>query len=233
MPLPQFKAPLSRTLARDEAYKSLRAWIVEGTLQPAEILRDQEIAQSLGVSRTPVREALRRLEDEGFVETALNRWTRVAPLDLRKAIEMYSVIEALEVLAMQTAQFTAQHFTDLNEANDAMRKAIQRKDAAAALRADEAFHGVWITRSQNSELWLLLGQLKTKLRRVELAYWDRATHRDESFNEHRAIIQALQDGSRRGAIAALKQNWEGSMQRLRSVAETHDATNNESKRKNQ
>ena len=231
MPLPQSKTPLSRTLARDEAYERLRAWIVDGTLQPGELLRDQAIAQSLGVSRTPVREALRRLEDEGFVETALNRWTRVAPLDIRKAIEMYRIIEALEVLALQDAQLTQQNLSDMKLANEAMRKAIQRKDAAGALRADEIFHGAWIGRAQNGELWLLLGQLKTKLRRVELAYWHRAAHTDESFHEHRAIIDALEQGSRRGAIGALKQNWEGSMRRLRSVAETEDhTTNNGSKR---
>ena len=218
MPIPQSKTQLSRTLARDEAYKKLRAWIVEGTLQPGEVLRDQGIAQSLGVSRTPVREALRRLEDEGFVETSLNRWTRVAPLDLRKAMEIYGIIEALEVLALQSAQLATQHIGDLSIANEGMRKALQRKDAVAALRADEIFHGVWLGASGNGELWLLVAQLKAKVRRVELAYWDRAQEIDRSFREHLAIIKALQKGSRRAAIAALKQNWEGSMQRLRTIA---------------
>jgi DNA-binding GntR family transcriptional regulator len=178
MPLPQSQNKLSRTLARDEAYEKLRGWIVQGTLRPEEVLRDQEIAHSLGVSRTPVREALRRLEDEGLVETALNRWTRVAPLDVRKSIEIYSIIEALEVLALESAQLTPQHLSDMSLANEAMRKAIQRKDATAALRADEIFHGVWIGHSGNGELWLLLGHLKAKVRRVELAYWDRAVQAD-------------------------------------------------------
>ena len=219
MPIPQSPTPLSRTLARDEAYEKLRDWIVHGTLRPAEVLRDQEIAKSLGVSRTPVREALRRLEDEGFVETALNRWTRVAPLDLRKAIETYSIVEALEVLALQSAQLNAQHIGEMKIANDGMRKAIQRQDAAAALRADEIFHGVLIAHSGNSELWLLLGQLKAKMRRVELAYWGRAVQADQSFREHLAIIKALEEGSRRAALAGLKQNWQGSMERLRTIAE--------------
>jgi DNA-binding GntR family transcriptional regulator len=202
---------------------------VDGTLAPGETLRDQEIAELLGVSRTPVREALRRLEDEGFVETALNRWTRVAPLDLRKAIEIYSIVEALELLALENAQLRPDDIEQMKVANEGMRKAIQRKDAAAALRADEIFHGVWIARTQNSELWLLIGQLKTKMRRVELAYWHRAKHIDQSLSEHRAIIKALTDGSRRTAIAALKQNWEGSMERLRSVADEGHAANNGSK----
>lgn len=186
----------------------------------------------LGVSRTPVREALRRLEDEGFVETALNRWTRVSPLDLRKAIEGYRIIEALEALAMENARLSSEDLREMTLANEGMRKALHRKDAAAALRADEIFHGVWINRAQNSELWLLLGQLKTKLRRVELAYWNRASQTNESFREHEAIVEALKNGSRRAAVAALKQNWEGSLRRLSAVAEEETrVAPNETKRK--
>jgi len=224
MPLPQAEARLTRALAREEAYEKIRKWIIDGTLRPGELLRDQEIAQSLGVSRTPIREALRRLEDEGFVETALNRWTRVAPLDLRKAIEIYEVIEALEVFALERAQLSPQDLENMIAANDAMRRSIQRRKAASALKADEAFHGIWTARAENSELWVLVAQLKTKMRRVELAYWDRAAQTEQSAREHAAILKALKKGSRREAIAALRQNWEGSMRRLRSVAESLEQT---------
>ena len=230
MPLPPAEARLTRSLAREEAYEKIREWIIDGTLRPGELLRDQEIAQTLGVSRTPVREALRRLEDEGFVETALNRWTRVAPLDLRKAIEIYEVIEALEVFALERAQLRPQDFQNMIAANDAMRRSIQRKKAASALTADEAFHGTWMARAQNSELWVLVAQLKTKMRRVELAYWHRAAQTGQSVREHIAILKALRKGSRREAIAALKQNWEGSMRRLRTVAESQDQEHDSTKR---
>jgi len=223
MPLPQTETRLIRSLAREEAYGRIRDWIIDGTLRPGETLRDQEIAQLLGVSRTPVREALRRLEDEGFVETALNRWTRVAPLDLRKAMELYGVLEALEVFALENAQLTPQDLANMAAANDAMQRSIERKKAASALQADETFHGVWMARAQNSELWVLVAQLKTKLRRVELAYWDRAAQTEQSIREHTAILKALKKGLRREAITALKQNWEGSMRRLRTVAESQDS----------
>jgi DNA-binding GntR family transcriptional regulator len=224
MPVPPTETRLIRSLARDEAYGKIRDWIIDGTLRPGEILRDQEIAQSLGVSRTPVREALRRLEDEGFVETALNRWTRVAPLDLRKAIEIYGVLEALEVFALEKARLTPRDLEGMAAANDAMRSSIKRRKAASALHADEAFHGIWMTRAENSELWVLVAQLKIKLRRVELAYWHRAAQTEQSVREHSAILKALRKGSRRKAIAALKQNWEGSMRRLRTVAESQEST---------
>src|SRR5579862_8519687 len=103
MPLPVPTAKLTRTLAREEVYGKLQGWVIDGTLAPSEVLHDARIAQLLGVSRTPVREALRRLEDEGFVQTALNRWTRVAPIDLVAALEVYSIIEVLEVFALEQA----------------------------------------------------------------------------------------------------------------------------------
>lgn len=228
MPLPSTKTRLTRSLARDEAYERIRDWIIAGTLRPGELLRDQEIAQSLGVSRTPVREALRRLEDEGFVETALNRWTRVAPLDLHKAIEIYSIIEALEAFALERATLTPQDLENMSAANDAMRRSIERRKAESALRADESFHGIWLACAQNSELWVLVAQLKIKMRRVELAYWDRSAQTGQSVRAHIAMLKALRKGSRGEAIAALKQNWEGSMRRLRAVAESQDQGRNDS-----
>ena len=75
MPVPQTDV-LSRTFIRDDVYVSLHDWIVRGELEPGEKLKDKELAAQLGVSRMPIREALRKLEDEGLVETAANRWTR-------------------------------------------------------------------------------------------------------------------------------------------------------------
>jgi DNA-binding GntR family transcriptional regulator len=218
MPLPQSAPKMSRTLARDEAYVQLRGWIIDGTLQPGEVLRDQAIAAALGVSRTPVREALRRLEDEGFVETALNRWTRVAPLDLNKAAETYAVIEALEVLALELAfgRLTRDDLQRMSDANRAMQRAAEQQDPASAVRADEGFHDVWIGQANNGELSLLLGQLRTKLRRVELAYFDAAARGRQSFHEHAAIIKALQKRSLPEAAAAVRVNWRGSAQRMRA-----------------
>src|SRR5262245_48159514 len=125
MPLPEPVSKLSRTLAREDAYDKLRAWIIDGTLKPQEGLNDREIGAALGVSRTPVREALRRLEDEGLVVTALNRWTRVAPLDLTRTVESYPIIEALEILALERAfpSLTPEDLRGLEEMNLAMRKA--------------------------------------------------------------------------------------------------------------
>lgn len=216
MPLPPTTLTLPRTLAREEVYVRLRDWIVRGVLPPSETLRDQDIAARLGVSRTPVREALRRLEDEGFVETALNRWTRVAPLDLACTAELYPLIEALEVLALETAapSFGDQDLQHLEHANEDLRQALEQRDAVRAVAADEAFHDIWVAQAGNRELIAVLGQLKLKLRRVELAYFDAKARAQPSLVEHTAILEALR-GQRWGeATKTLRQNWRGSLTRL-------------------
>jgi DNA-binding GntR family transcriptional regulator len=181
----------------------------------------------VGVSRTPVREALRRLEDEGLVETALNRWTRVAPIDIGKAAEIYAIVEALELFALETAirRLTAQDLTRMREANQAMRRAAELQNPATAVIADESFHEVWIERANNGELSALLGQFRTKLRRVELAYFDAAARALSSFREHAAIIQALSGRSLPAARQAVRRNWRGSAQRLHALVQEESEKN--------
>src|SRR5919198_355630 len=99
MPVPEERAETARTLLRDQAYVRLRDAILDGTLEPGEQLRDAELAEWLGLSRTPIREALARLEGYGLVETSPNRYTRVAPLSGRDARDAFSVVAALHALA--------------------------------------------------------------------------------------------------------------------------------------
>ena len=215
MPLPD-TTRLARTLAREEVYARLRDWIVEGALPPGEVLRDQDIALRLGVSRTPVREALRRLEDEGFIETALNRWTRVAPLDLTQATELYGLVEALDVLALEQAgpRLTEDDLRRLEGANADLARALERREAGGALSADDTFHAVWVEAAGNRSLSEVLGQLKLKLRRVELAYFGHEARGERSLDEHAALIEALRACRWEQASALLRQNWRGSLERL-------------------
>src|SRR3954453_2279459 len=102
MPVPA-NDPFERDLLRDRAYAAIRDAIVDGTLTPGERLRDQELCTWLGLSRTPVREALVRLEQDGLVETAPQRFTRVAPLDRRAARDAFPVVASLHALAAELA----------------------------------------------------------------------------------------------------------------------------------
>lgn len=215
MPIPTRVKKLKRSLAREEVYEQVRNWIVEGVLGPGEMVRDMELAGSLGVSRTPVREALRRLEDEGLIETAKHKWTRVALLDPQQADQLYGIVQRLETYALELAQarLSESDFATLEATNAKLSQAIERHDAKTALEADNAFHQVWIDRSGNRELAQVLADLKVKLRRLELAHFD-SKDAMESVKEHKVIIQSLRAGHSRKALEAIEGNWEGATDRF-------------------
>ena len=217
MPIPAAEI-IKRTFVRDNTYEFLCDWIVTGQLGPGEKLRDKELAAHLGVSRTPVREALRRLEDEGLVESAANRWTRVSPLELEEAGRIYPIIRSLELLALDLAfpHLSEQHLLKMQGANDDLRAASGDGDPRAALAADAALHQVLVGASANPELKRLLKQLKTKYRRLELAYFSDAGLLAASYEEHRALIAALKDKDLDAARGSLADNWRASVQRLRA-----------------
>lgn len=220
MPIPGQPAIIERRLARDETYATLREWIVSGTLAPGEKVRDGELAAALGVSRMPVREALLRLEDEGLVETAANRWTRVAPLDLGQARELYPLVWSLEALAVELlpAPLTPAELAAMTAANARLGAALAAHEPAAASQADHTFHQVYIERAANAELLRVLAELKTKLRRLEIAYFDGCAVADRAVVEHQRIIAALAADQRNAAAEAVRANWAGSLARFTAVA---------------
>ena len=113
----------------------------------------------------------------------------------------------------------------MREANQTMRRAAELENPATAVIADESFHEVWIERANNGELSALLGQFRTKLRRVELAYFDAAARAQSSFREHAAIIQALSGRSLPAARQAVRRNWRGSAQRLHALVQEESEKN--------
>ena len=133
-------------LLRDEAYARLRDAILDGTLEAGEQLRDAELSSWLGISRTPIREALARLEDCGLVESAPNRYTRVAPLDRRDAQDAFQVVAALHALAatLGVARVSSAELDAMAAANERFSAALASGDVDAAVAADDAFHDVLV-----------------------------------------------------------------------------------------
>ncbi len=206
----------TRMLLRDEVYRRVRDLIITGTLEPGTRLRDTEIAEELGVSRTPVREALRRLEDEGLVEMAASRWTRVAPLDVSEAERLYPIMWTLEGLAISLAnEMPVAELSRLHDANERLRSALLARDGVAASQADADFHEILASASGNQELLRLTRDLRSRLRRFEVFYFGSMMLAERSFMEHEAIIAALEDRDLKEAARISEQNWRGSLDRLR------------------
>ncbi len=220
MPIPTSTAPLNRSLAREEVYRSLKQWIIELQLAPGEILRDQELAVQLGVSRTPVREALRQLEDEGLVITSFHKWTKVAPSNLEEITALYPVVAALEVAALELAmpRLTAADIKELEAINVALAKAIAADARQQATELDAQFHAIIVRASQNAEIEKLLANLRPRIKRIELAHFGDQRMAPQSIQEHKTIIAALRAVDTQAALQAIKQNWSLPPDLLRLIA---------------
>jgi DNA-binding GntR family transcriptional regulator len=221
MPAPVATIKLEKSLMRDDVYLQLRDWIITGMLEPGEKLRDADLAEQLGISRTPVREALRRLEDEGLIETKQNAWTRVAPVTHELAARIYPILRVLEPLALERAlpRMTRVDIKTMRRLNGLVRQALKRGDAKAAALNDTALHealtGLSTSegRSVNPELSSIIGTLKTNHIRLEITYWRGGPAALESVLEHERIIQALEAGLNSSDASTAKHEFELHWQR--------------------
>lgn len=208
---------IQRTFIRQEAYDQLRNWILDGTLAPGAQLRDKELAEQLGVSRTPIREALLRLEDEGFVKTKPNRSTVVTSIDFHSAFHLYSIVWTLESLALSQAfEFiTDEHIQRMVAANERFLQKMKARDRKAALDADYEFHSIYVNLSQNQELEKIISEIKTKLKRLDLYYFEKIKDAALSYDEHQQIIDALKQRDLSLALKTVEHNWKNSFKRFK------------------
>jgi DNA-binding GntR family transcriptional regulator len=195
-------------LLRDQAYARLRDAILDGTLEPGEHLRDAEIADWLGLSRTPIREALARLEEYGLVETSPNRYTRVAPVNARDARDAFAVVAVLHALAasLGVPRISPPEIAEMRDANTDFAGALRKTSVDDALAADDRFHAVLVRASANREIARSLERLMPKIRLLERARFGSLAGR-RSVEQHDAIIDLCKAGLTDRAAAAVRDNW--------------------------
>lgn len=208
MPVPSQRDAVDRRLLRDTAYRTLCGAIVDGTLAPGEQLHDAELCHWLGLSRTPVREALARLADEGLIDMAPQRYTRVTALDRESAHAVFPVLASMHALATELAvpNLTPADVTELNRHNDDFISGLRAGDAAAAHAADERFHEVFVSRCANPDVGHVIEHLEPRLRRfATLAA--RALPGRRSVAQHHAIVLRSSSGQAQPAASAARENW--------------------------
>ncbi|WP_438353365.1 GntR family transcriptional regulator [Microbacterium sp. CJ88] len=208
MPIPSATRAQPRELLRDNVYISLRDAIVDGTLAPGERLRDTEIEAWLGVSRTPIREALLRLERAGLVVSLPGRSTTVAPFDAASTVNAQQVAASMHELAARLAvpRVSADDLRAMDDANTAFEHAIAAGDTDAALHADDRFHDVMLAASGNAMAAEVLEIATPLLRRVERRKFGSFAARD-SVAQHAAIIGAARAGDAELAARLSRDNW--------------------------
>ena len=219
MPIPEDSQPINRLSMREEVFNTLLKWIMDGVLRPGEKILDKDLAKRLGVSRTPVREALRRLEDKEPIESSANRWTRVAEVSIEEPEKIYPIIWTLEELAVSQAieLLTTDDFKRMADINRTLKQAIQDGDPVMASWADVEFHRVYIEKSGNCHLAGILHELKIKFRRVEVTYFSGSVYVKDSLVEHELILDALKSRDLEKTQALIRKNWQNSLKRLKEI----------------
>jgi DNA-binding GntR family transcriptional regulator len=186
-------APLTRRRLVDDATQALRDAILSGRLASGTRLRQTELAGRLAISRTPIREALGRLQQEGLVEILPAAGVRVAVLDLEEAAELYDVREVLDGLAARLAARRADAATisTLDRCLTRMARCLDRLDANQWFPAHVAFHGTIFRAARNTRLEALSSVVRLSIRHFHPLLL-RTPHRlEDALREHRAIFAAL------------------------------------------
>lgn len=186
---------ISRQSAAEQVYRALRERIEDGSLAPGQQLADAELAAQLGVSRTPVREALRRLVDQGAVETVPGRHTRVAAVQEADASQVLPLLGVLHEFALRTAlpAMTDADLDEMTRHNEHVREAIEAGDADGAQRADREFHAVVLRRADNPYLSASVDMISMHACRLEALYFREHDPGLDSYDQHRQIIEAIRD----------------------------------------
>jgi DNA-binding GntR family transcriptional regulator len=213
------------------AYDQLRELIVRGRLAPGSRVVESELAERLGVSRTPTRSALHRLQQEGYVtapDRARERRLIVAPLTQGDARELFHIVGTLEGLAARYAAelpatqraALARRLRDINRELAAAARA-DRPDPLRLFDLDTAFHFAYVEEGAGTRLLTLHAATKPQAERYVRLYINSLV--DEiatSVDEHSIIIRRIADGDATGAQQAVDTNWRNAATRLARVIET-------------
>jgi DNA-binding GntR family transcriptional regulator len=195
--------------AKERAFTQIQHWIIDGTLHPGEKLIDAELAETLSVSRTPIREALQLLEMQGLVSMQPGKETRVKRVEKEDVLKMYPTLAALHSLAAeQAAKVIEQEQTaKLCDLNAAFRVAIESGRPYQAMELDEQFHSLIIDISNNPYVANFSASLQIHIRRFKYVFLKQpGTSTLASADEHDALIAALRAHDSTLAAATIRQN---------------------------
>ena len=178
---------------RDVVFYTLRQAILKGELEPGERLMEMQLAEQLGVSRTPIREAIRKLELEGLVLMIPRRGAIVAKItekDLKDVLEVRASLERLST-KLACERMEEETIEELREAQEAFKAALRGDDITLQAQKDVEFHDVIYKSTNNLRLIQMLNNLREQMYRYRLEYLKDGTSHQKLVEEHEAIIEAL------------------------------------------
>lgn len=190
------RAPRKAPSLADQAYEALKQWVVDGDLPAGVPLSENDLARRFSISRSPLREAVRRLQDEGLLEPSGPRGFSVPPLSVELVREVYGVRRALETAAAETAvAIPPADIRSMRERLDDQVARARQGDFAPFNENDFAFHDLFVASCGNRLLISHLHRLRGSLQRI-INYAGRfEAHTMASCDEHLAIMAAMEAGS--------------------------------------
>lgn len=179
---------------RDLVFNTLRQAILKGELKPGERLMEIQLAEKLGVSRTPIREAIRKLELEGLVIMIPRRGAEVAKISHKSLQDVLEVRGALEELATDLAcqRISDEELKELTDAEDHFKKVVENNGTEMEIaEADEAYHDIIYKATRNDKLIQMINNLREQMYRYRLEYIKDEAQRGTLINEHESILEAI------------------------------------------
>ena len=202
---------------RDVVFQTLREAILRGELKPGERLMELQLAAQLGVSRTPIREAIRMLEQEGLAVTMPRKGAEVAKMTLKGMEDVLEIREALDILACQLAcdRISDELLATLEEKKKAFEASLETKDVKVIADADISFHDVIYEATGNPKLIVLLSNpklvnmlnnLREQIYRYRVEYLKAVENYPVLIKEHDDIYQSLVKHNREDATTAIREH---------------------------
>ncbi len=181
----------------EEAYAELKQRILNNEYPPGHQTLEQEITLELGMSRTPIREALVRLAHEGLIELIPRHGFRVTPIALDDMIEIYDLLTALEAMAVEL--LTKRHLSQaelapLVKATEAMKTSLIKDDLNAWAAADEHYHALLLSLCGNQRLAQMATTVRDQSHRVRMVTLTLRDRPDQSTQEHEEVLNAILSG---------------------------------------
>ena len=209
---------------RDVVFNTLREAILKGELQPGERLMELQLASKLGVSRTPIREAIRMLEQEGLAVTVPRKGAEVARMTLKDMEDVLEVRDALDELAAQMAceRMTAEQLQALKDTKKEFEEILESGDVKKIADVDVRLHDIIYEATDNARLIALLGNMREQLFRYRVECLKNPENYPALIAEHNAIVSALEERDKVKVTEAMHEHVANQAVSVKAVIQEQD-----------
>ncbi|MGN0658024.1 MAG: GntR family transcriptional regulator [Emergencia sp.] len=203
----------------DEIVDIIRERILKGEYKIGEKIKENQIATELRVSRTPIREAFKQLENEGLIDYIPNRGCFAKGFTRQDIEDIYAVRKALEILAVEWAvnRITPEQIQNLQEQSDLMEFYTTRKDSRKVLEINTDFHDIIYNATGSRFMAQVLRSYKEYIEQTRKVIFYEQSYLEQIFQEHRTVLEAIKAGDTAGAKEAMAKHLDGSQRRAELI----------------